>query len=313
MVKNISSLIHLIDPLSGQTASMNPEGFWSDPIRPLITAARARMTKYIVLGKEPVVSERNVSKRTTTRKQKNRLATLCIAREADLGVNDKQSEERSNVGYLMKAGDVCVGYDLTETQFVDDAAEDMRSAGKLPDVIVIRKLYGAVATGEADAAQKRIWRMQRLDVKVAETTKSARAAKEEAEKDGMDEEDFMREVEADKGMRSQMNLYKSEQVSAKKPEAEDTEMADDDDNDEDDQEVQLEELLDGLVMNSGPDPDDDVGEEVEVFGYEEGDKAAKDGIKYVGREESRQMEEKESAVPKSSFGKEYDAKDFKFM
>jgi nonsense-mediated mRNA decay protein 3 len=300
----------LIDPLSGQTASMSPEQFWSDPIRPLVTAARARMTKYVVLGNEPVVSERNVSKRTTSRKQRNRLATLCLAREADLGVNDNQSEERSYVGYLMKAGDVCVGYDLTETQFVDDAAEDMRAAGKMPDVIVIRKLYGAVATGEADAAKKRIWRIQRMDVEVAETTKSARAAKQEAEQGFMDEEDFMREVEADKGMRSQMNLYKSEQVSAKKPE--DTEMADDDDNDDDDQEVQLEELLDGLVVDGGPDPDDDIGDKAEVFLYEEGEKAAKDGIKYVGREESRQMEEKESAVPKSSFGKEYDAKDFKF-
>jgi nonsense-mediated mRNA decay protein 3 len=299
----------LIDPLSGQTASMNPEGFWSDPIRPLITAARARMTKYVVLGKEPVAFERNVSKRTTTRKQKNRLATLSLAREADLGVNDNQSEERSNVGYLMKAGDVCVGYDLTETQFVDDIAEDMRSAGKLPDVIVIRKLYGAVAAGEADAAKKRIWSIKRMDVKVAETSKSARAAKEAEERDGMDEEDFMREVEADKGMRSQMNLYKSEY---KKP-AEDTEMADDDDNDEDDQELQLEELLDGLAMDSGPDPDDGYDEdEVEAAGPEEGERAAKDGIKYVGREESRLMEGKESAVPKSSFGKEYDAKDFKF-
>lgn len=313
MVKNISNLIHLIDPLSGQTASMSAESFWCDPVRPLVTAARARMTKYIVLGKEPLVIERNVSKRTTSRKQRNRLATLSLAREADLGVNDKQFEERSYVGYLMKAGDTCVGYDLTETQFVDDAAEDMRAAGKLPDVLVIRKLYGAVAAGEADAAKKRIWRLQRLDVEAAESTKSARAAKQEADQDDMDEEDFMREVEADKGMRSNMNLYKSTKVAKPIPAAEDTEMANNGDDDEDDQEVQLDELLDGLVVDGGPDPGDEIGDEADLVEYEEGEKAAKDGIKYVGRDEARQMRDKDSALPKSSFGKEYDMKDFKFM
>lgn len=312
MVKGISNVIHLIDPLSGQTATMSPEAFWCDPLRPLITAARSRMTRFIVLGKEPVVLERNVSKRRTTRKMKNRLASISMAREDDLGVNDKQFEERSHVGYLMKSGDVCVGYDLTETQFVDDDAEEMRSSGRLPDVIIIRKLYGGVATGEADAAKKRIWRLQRLDVEVAESMKSARAAKQDAEADDMDEEDFMREVEADKGMRLQMNLYKSQQTKEKKPDEEDADMGDDDDSD-DDQEVKLEELLDGLVMDSGPDPEDEIEEEEEFFGYEEGEKAAKDGIKYVGREEARQMSEKGAAVPQSSFGKEYDMKDFKFL
>ena len=312
MVKGISNVIHLIDPLSGQTATMSPEAFWCDPLRPLITAARSRMERFIVLGKEPVVLERNVSKRRTTRKMKNRLASISMAREDDLGVNDKQFEERSHVGYLMKSGDVCVGYDLTETQFVDDDAEEMRSSGRLPDVIIIRKLYGGVATGEADAAKKRIWRLQRLDVEVAESMKSARAAKQDAEADDMDEEDFMREVEADKGMRLQMNLYKSQQTKEKKADEEDADMGDDDDSD-DDQEVKLEELLDGLVMDSGPDPEDEIEEEEEFFGYEEGEKAAKDGIKYVGREEARQMSEKGAAVPQSSFGKEYDMKDFKFL
>jgi nonsense-mediated mRNA decay protein 3 len=312
MVKAVSNLIHVIDPLSGQTASMSGENFWRDPIRPLITAARSRMTRYIVLGKEPVILERNVSRKRTTRKQKNRLASLTLAREDDLGVNDRQYEERSNVGYLMKAGDVCVAYDLTETQFVDDEAEEARSAGKLPDVLVIRKLYGGVATGESDAAKKRIWSLQRLDVEVAEDMKSARAVKQDAEADDMDEEDFLREVEADKEMRIQMNLYKSEQAK-KNTEEGDTNMANDSDDDEDDQEVKLEELLDGLVVDSGPDPGDEIEDETKFFGYEEGEKAAKDGIKYVGRDEAGQMREKDAAVPKASFGREYDMKDFKFL
>lgn len=316
IVKSISNVIHLLDPLTGQTAQLSGDMYWRDPIRPVITAARSRMTRFVVLGKEAVVLQRNISKKSATRKRRNQLATLTLAREDDLGVNDQQFEENSHVGYLMKAGDVCVGYDLTETQFVEDDAEEMRTAGKLPDVIVLRKLYGAVATNEANATKKRIWHLQRLDVELADDLKNAKAGKNQEEMDDVDEEDFMREVEADKEMRGQMNLYKSEQLKPK-PTDDDAMKEDDvdgnnDDCDEDDQEVKLEELLDGLVMDAGPD-EEDAGTIEEIVGHGEGEKAAKDGISYVGREEARHVRDKEGAVPQSTFGKNFEMKDFKFI
>jgi len=310
LVKAISNVIHVIDPLSGQMAQLSGEAFWRDPIRPVITAARSRMTRFIVLGKEPVLLRRNISKRSASRKQRSRLASLTLAREDDLGVNDCQFEERTHIGYLMKSGDVCVGFDLTETQFVEDDAESMRSSGKLPDVVVIRKLYGGVASGEADAAKKRKWQLQRLDVQVEESTKSARVTKKDAEADDMDEEDFMREVEADREMRRQMNMYKSKILQEKECKDDDAKMDEDeniDDDDVDDQEIMLEELLDGLDMDDGPDPEDATQEKIEQPLLEEGEKAAKDGINYVGREDSRLVKDKDGAIPQASFGKEYDA------
>lgn len=308
MVKAISNVIHLIDPLSGQMAQLSGENFWRDPIRPVITAARSRMTRFVVLGKEPILLRRNVSKRSTSRKQRSRLASLTLARDNDLGVNDLQFEERSHVGYLMKSGDVCVGFDLTETQFVEEEAENMRSSGKLPNIVIIRKLYGGVANGEADAAKKRKWKLQRLEAKKAENSKSSRAAKNAEEAEGMDEEDFMREVEADREMRDQMNLYKSELLKKKESENDST-MDEDKDNetindDDDDQGIQLEELLDGLVMDDGPDPEDVLPADIKEI-VEEGEKAAQDGIEYVGREDSRLVKDKEGAIPLSSFGEEY--------
>ena len=81
---------------------------------------------------------------------------------------------------------------------------------------------------------------------------------------------------------------------------------DGDDDTVDDQEIALEELLDGLVMDDGPDPEDAIEEEI-VGGqiYEEGAKAAQDGITYVSREQSRLVKDKDGAVPKSTFGEEY--------
>lgn len=305
MVKQISNVIILMDPLTGQTATLQPEAFWRDPIRPLITAARSRMTRYVVLGKEPVYLRPNVSKRRPNKKMRTRLASLTIAREDDLGVNDHQVEERSHIGYLLKAGDVCLGYDLKETQFVDDEAEEMRVQGKIPDVVVVRKLYGGVAEGEPNAAKKRIWRLQRLDVDVsAEATSTKRGAKNAAESDDMDEEDFMQEVEADRDMRLNMNLYKSE-IARKKAEdaikeANDAMKEDgvDGDDDEDDQQVRLDELLDGLALDDGPDqPEGDGFDEEDLQMLEEGEKAVKDGITYVSREDARHVRAKDVAVP----------------
>ena len=298
LVKNISNVIHVIDPLTGQTASMEADVFWREPVRPLITAARSRMTRYVVLGKEPVYLRENVSKRTTTRKQRTRLANLTLAREDDLGANDSQVEEHSHLGYLFKAGDVCIGYDLRDTQFVDDDADQWRVNGKFPDVIIVRKLYGGVATGESNAAKKRVWKLQRLDVEEAETNVHGRKNKNTADDMDMDEEDFHQELEADREMRVNVNLYKSDQLKKKIESEEEAQNAEegDDDEDDDDQEIKLDELLDGLVLDAGPDEEDVMGDD-EIQEFVEGQMAAKEGLTYVDREEARNMRDRDAAVP----------------
>jgi nonsense-mediated mRNA decay protein 3 len=301
-VKNISNLIHLIDPLTGQTASMSSEQFWREPLVPIITAARSRMTRYVVLGKEAMLVRENASKRKTSRKQRTRLASLALAREDDLGVNDTQFDNvHSHVGYLCKSGDVCLGYDLTETQFVDDVAEVMRNEGKLPDVIVVRKLYGAAASGEENAAKQRMWKLKRLDVEQADEGNGGKKKSKQPTED-MDEEDFMQEIEADKEMRLNMNLYKSEKAAKTVDEGMDAGENDDDD-DEDDQQIKLEELLDALALDQGPDAQEDADmlpEDGETT-YVEGEHAAKAGISYIAREDARIVRDRDVAVVATEF------------
>lgn len=316
LVKNITNLIHVIDPLSGQTAQMSSVDFWREPFRPVITAARSRFVRYVVLGKEAVIVKQNVSKKAATRKNRSKLALLTVAKEDDLGINDVQFEDKSHVGYLMKAGDIAVGYDLTDVQFVDDDAEAARAAGKLPDVVILRKLYGGVASNEIDASKRRMFKLQKLDADTIEESR-ARKAKMDKEDDDMDEEDFLREVEADKEMRINMNLYKTEIALKKEAGGEEDENMDDED--DDDQKVKLDELLDGLVLDeeSG---DKDMGDEFNdglpwTGGQfvEEGEKAAADGIAYTGRDDAQKVKSKEPAMPIDSFSKQFIGKEFKFI
>jgi nonsense-mediated mRNA decay protein 3 len=319
LVKNITSMIHLVDPLSGQTAQMSNDVYWRDPIRPIITAARSRFVRYIILGKDPVIMEQNQSKKAPTRRNRAKLACLTTARENDLGVNDIQFEERSHVGYLMKSGDVAIGYDLTDIQLVDDEAEAARNSGKLPSVVILRKLYGGAATGETAATSKRIFKLQRLEASKVESNRTKKAKKDD-EDDDMDEEDFLQEVEADKEMRVNINLYKTD--TAEKKEQEMKNGNNDDEDDEDDQKVNLDELLDGLMLDDGPDKDMEetefeINEDLPWGGVgqefvEEGQKAAKDGITYVGRDEAKQIKEKEAAIVANTFGQEFMNKPFQF-
>ena len=305
LVKNISNLIHFLDPMTGQTAPMTADAYWRQPLRPIITAARSRMTRFVVLGKEPVVLRQNVSKRSASKNQKSRLAELTLAKEDDLGVNDMQCAERSHVGYLMKAGDVCAGYDLEQAQIVDDDAEALREQGKLPRVVILRKLYGRVATSGDNASKTRMWQLKRLNVAVAEAEVSlkARSTKNQAEADDMDEEDFLQEVEADRDMRQNMNLYKRGEYVHTLGEVSSEEHASPvgkNGADEDDQQIRLDELLDALALDLGPAENmDDAGVDNghEIVEHEEGQQAAKDGIKFVGRDAARDVKVKDAAVP----------------
>lgn len=302
LVKSISNVIHLLDPCSGQTATLSNEAFWRQPLRPLITAARSRLARYVVLGKEAIFLRNNVSQRNPNRKQKSRLASLTFAQESDLGTNDNKIEDlRSHLGYLMKCGDVCLGYDLQEAQFVDDEADALRDAGQFPPVVVVRKLYGG-SGGEA-LSQKRIWRLERLPVTVgADQAKDKK--KSDVEADFMDEEDFMQEVEADKDMRLKMNIYKSEalkKIKAKYEANKDNVCSDDED--EDDQQIKLDELIDDLALDVGPDDDDSPS-----LILTEGRLAAQQGLDFVSQEEARLVRERDTAKPVPSLGEEFSFK-----
>ena len=309
LVKNISNVINVIDPLTGQTGIIESEAFWRDPFRPVITAARTRLTRYVVLGKEAVFLERNQSRKAVGKKQRSKLATITAARESDLGMNDSQIEERSHLGYLMKSGDVCLGYDMKDCQLVDDEAEDLRTAGKMPDVVIVRKLYGGVAAGEADAAKKRMFKLQKLDIKKGEENeKRGKKARKDVEMEKADEEDFMQELEADKEMRTRVNVFKSEAVATKATDDNDMDEAEED---EDDQKISLDELLDNLVLDAKPDEEDVMAtEESAVAGMmlvREGERAARDNITYIGRDEALNVQAKDTAVVSSEWGKEYES------
>lgn len=295
---------------------MSSDVYWRSPFKPIVAAGRSRLTRFIVLGKEPILLENtNKSKRQISLRKANRVASLTIAKERDLGRNDRKLEQTTHYGYLFKAGDVCVGYDLSsDIQIVDEEAFDQKEKGNLPEAVIVRKLYGGAAEEASSANRKRIWALQKLDVTEEDAT--VRQSKKEKELNDIDEEDFMQEVEADKEMRGNMFLYKTE-LARKQEEVEDSDIEDDD------QQVKIDELLDGLILRDDLlDASEEMCDKEDEYGSGsssrnvvqiQGERANKDGIGYIGRDEARMIASKEVAMAVgSAFGKEFFAKDFKF-
>ena len=156
-----------------------------------------------------------------------------------------------------------------------------------------------------------------MDVKKGEEETSRKKKKDkDADMENVDEEDFMQELEADKEMRTRVNIYKSDVVVKGD---EDTN-EDDEEEDEDDQKITLDELLDNLVLDSKPDDVNEM-EQDETLAAEDsqgmfimdGERAAQDNIGYVGREEALNIASKETATVSKAWGKEFTDKDGKFL
>lgn len=254
LVKNVTNVIHLIDPQSGQTAQMSPEAFWRNPIIPIVTAKRSRFTRYVVLRREAIIISRNVSRKATTKCNQRKLASLTISKDSDLGLNDASHIVTSHIGYLLKAGDIALGYDLRDMQLVNPEAEKSLKDSSLPDIVILRKLYGGLVTQDLDSTVKRIFCLRKLDrdVTVEYDKTNKRKTKNDHSSGDSDYEDFLREVETDKEMRDNINIYRSKILYNKDVCTQpfiDTENIEED---EDDQKLTIDELLDGLDIETSP-------------------------------------------------------------
>lgn len=229
------------------------------------------MIRYVVLSVEPVLVEQKASARmkrlvlkSNKGKERDRpvveksravaaMAECVVVRERDLGMNDIQFTSMTHLGNILTPGDVVLGYDLTNANYnVDEEGEEVlsRLPHALPDVVLVRKCY--------ERKGDRVWRLKKL-----ETEKGDGRPGEGDDADyEADLEDFMQQVEGDKEMRQQMNLYRNSKAVAAAAAAAAASLASGamEEEDEagrrhrtDDEELRLEELLEDMELQSDRD------------------------------------------------------------
>lgn len=256
LVKAVGADIHVVDPATGERHEISVEKYWRHEFIPVMTSKQ--LVPFVILSVEPVVQAIRPSAKQRGAGRKIRMAECVVARERDLGANDTQFTVLTHLGHILKEGDVVLGYDLSSAAWAHERGIDEQIRGAMPDIILTRKNYAT--RGE------RKWALKALEV-----DEEAVLSGKEQEAVEADYEDFLQQVEGDKEMRANMNLYKAEKARKKAEAAATTaamesaamDQGSDAGYDEDEEEIRLEELLDEMALGDaaagGAGFDDDLG------------------------------------------------------
>ncbi|KAF9981109.1 hypothetical protein BGZ75_007628 [Mortierella antarctica] len=240
----IGNSVHVMDVNTLAVAEISTQTYWRTPFQAL--ASVKQLVEYYVLDVEPCGPVRG----------KYVLADIQVARAQDVGRNDTTFFARSHLGGILNPGDSVMGYDVGSSNFNNDAFDGLHR-GSLPDVILIKKAYPS----HRKRNKGRNWELRQLQKEEEDMA----PRKQDQERIEQDYEMFLRDLEEDPEFRSTVNLYKSDKVKKENDHAMVEETESDFEEDEGFPEIKLDELLDNLKLDDGPDDDygsDEEGEDM---------------------------------------------------
>ena len=133
------------------------------------------------------------------------LSEVTVRRASDFGVNDTEYTVRTHLGNLLNAGDSVMGYHLSGTNFNNpefEAVEESKQySSTIPDVVLVKKVYPARRKNKG-----RSWKLKRMAREESEMA----PRKQDMDRDAMDYEMFLQDVEQDEELRAGLNLYKAQ-------------------------------------------------------------------------------------------------------
>eukprot|EP00002_Diphylleia_rotans_P017623 TRINITY_DN3421_c0_g1_i2.p1 TRINITY_DN3421_c0_g1~~TRINITY_DN3421_c0_g1_i2.p1 ORF type:complete len:519 (-),score=103.14 TRINITY_DN3421_c0_g1_i2:529-2085(-) len=240
----VTTTIHLIDPLTLQIADLNAQSYSKSPF-PVLVASKF-LTEFVVLDIEE----------TGLHRGKHSLIDVTVARVSDFGQNDRSYVVRSHLGYILNVGDYVFGYDVTNMNVNDEHYDAYRRKFQPQDIILVKKSYQSLKKG----GRRRNWKLKTLEI---ETAPGQRKGQDRTEKP--DFESFLQDLESDRDMRSNINLYKDPNYVPPITTEAVTQDVDVDADAEPAPEVGLEELLEDLNLDDDQaNPDDDAGDQEEA-------------------------------------------------
>ncbi|KXL45181.1 hypothetical protein M433DRAFT_148691 [Acidomyces richmondensis BFW] len=188
----VGTTVNLLDPNTMQFSDLSTPVYWRTPFAPL--ADVQDLVEFIVMDIEPIGPQ----------KGRYLLAEATVARASDLGVNDTTYLVRTHLGGVLNPGDSVMGYHLTGTQFNNDnfdaIQESKQYSGTIPDVILVKKHYPARRKHKS-----RNWKLRRM----AKEESEMKPRKQDVDRDEIDYEQFLQDLEADPDLRMGLNIYRN--------------------------------------------------------------------------------------------------------
>jgi nonsense-mediated mRNA decay protein 3 len=278
LVTRVCAEIHLVDPHNNQRECITGERYWDNHGKINIIMSSKRMIEFTVLDVTPCQPEGFEGRRMVKTKAKGRrlhqqLAEVEVAKTCDLGVNDRRYTCRTHLGNLLTPGDFVMGFDVSAANPAEDSFKFSHLIRALPECVLVRKRFETLSqrkwrlkgleiddmnqaaefhtSGEADVLRSGGAHIADIDIGKMGGKRTKKARSKEAakliENREVEYEKFMQDLEEDKELRSNVNLYKKESKHGGGDGV--GEDQDEEFEDENPDAVQLDELLDDLQLD----------------------------------------------------------------
>ena len=227
----VSSRIHLLCPLTFKTYEFDENTYWRHNFRSYIN--RTCLQEFLIIGVDEEVDYKklykkgndtqmmidsvqksgNVSKSTTYKKNvhehnkssfglqtKNlKIVTVqCILNNKTQDGNMNLLSIRTHLGEKIRPGDIYYGYDISNLIMNHELENICAHSSKMPDFVLVKKKF------KRKNNKKRVWKLRHLE-KAKEPTVFKRNNEDEKERQY---EEFLRDIEENKDMRKNINLFK---------------------------------------------------------------------------------------------------------
>ncbi|GJN89117.1 hypothetical protein Rhopal_002091-T1 [Rhodotorula paludigena] len=215
----VGNQVYLIDPLTLSLADISAPAYWRAPFPPLADVTQA--VEFIVLDIEPTSHPPKTAK--------GGRFLLADAQVAPLGgtlASDAIYHTRTHLGAVLKPGDTVLGYFLGNSNFNNEAFEQMR-ADRVPEVVLVRKTF----PNRRKQKKPRNWKLRSMvkqvggeDLEGASTIgfgreraepKSRRAGASDQAKAEADYERFLQDIEEDTELRATIDLFRDPAAQAR--------------------------------------------------------------------------------------------------
>jgi len=197
----VSNILYFIDPFTAQVTEIpEPSRYWSYAFKSIST--RDLLTEFIILDIDIIDRKPN----------KYALAEATVARADSMGTSDKTFFTVTHLGNILNIGDSVYGYDLENSNFNENDITALKGKTVRSEVILVKKHY--------ERRKRRYWKLAQLAIEEGEA--KDRKGRQTSRDRNVD--DFMNDLEEDPELRSQINLYKVDDL----PETEESQMDDND-------------------------------------------------------------------------------------
>lgn len=168
--------------------------------------SRERLVEFTVVDIHDVDFDVNTSKAAA--RNKFRMVQITLIKSSEYtNPNRREYIVSTHLGEFLNFNDTVMCYDLGDMAHSDLEQFDNSRKTKLPDVVIVKKSYPRVRRRQ----QKRIWKLQRMDIEMADANEEPRRGKKKVDKESKNDaeyNEFLNDIEEDPELRQNINLYK---------------------------------------------------------------------------------------------------------